>query len=354
MNKFLQFNNEKYRHKCLEYLPLIKNIIIPPLVEISDYETVFIDFRCLSHIEYLIRNTIIKLPLWKHTIICGNKNINQIQKICQAISNKINIIHLNINTYSVMEYSNLLLTTNFWNLLTGKKILLYQEDTFLFHGNIEPFLKYDFIGAPWPKEFKLEVGNGGFSLRSRDKMIEIIENYTITEELQKNEDVFFCTHMLNSRCGLIAPKNIAQYFAEEFVISNNPLGGHKFYFDQYSLIPSYSCLYINKLSNNKIVNYGIYNNIINACNERIELNYNLINQISSGYSWIGIIDKPILWTNDIIYRLIDCQFIINISSHYVIPDKINSIVKIYVTKNPRTSNDLRLFYDFILRKINKL
>lgn len=353
MNKYLQFNNKKYRDKCLKYLPLIRNIIIPPVVEISDYETVFIDFRWLPHIEYLIRNTIIKLPTWKHTIVCGNKNIHQIRQVCQSISNKITIVHLNINESSVAEYSNLLLTTTFWNLLSGKKILLYQEDTFLFHGNIEPFLKYDFIGAPWPKEFKLEVGNGGFSLRSRDKMIEIIENYTITEELQKNEDVFFCTHMLNSRCGLIAPKNIAQYFAEEFVISNNPLGGHKFYFDQYSLVPSYKCLYINKLHNNIIINYGLLHNIINQCPEKIELNYNLINNISSKYPWIGIIDRSVKWTNNIIYKLIDCQFIINISS-YVIPDKISSIITIYKIKNPKTPNELRLFYDFILRKINKL
>lgn len=353
MNKYLHFNNEKYRKKCLDYLPLIKNIIIPPIVETSDYETVFIEFRWLPHMEYLIRNTIIKLPTWKHTIVCGNKNIYQIRQMCKTISNKINIIHLNINTFSVMKYSSLLLTTNFWKRLSGKKILLYQEDTFLFHGNIKPFLKYDFIGAPWPKDFKLEVGNGGFSLRTRDKMIEIIENYKITEELQKNEDVFFCTHMLNSRCGLIAPKNIAQYFAEEFVISNNPLGGHKFYFDEYSLIPSYTCLYMNKLLNNKIINYGVTHNIINQCPERIELNYNLISQVSSGYSWIGIIDQPIQWTSKIIYRLIDCQFIINISN-YTLPDKISSISKVYITKNPNTPYELRLFYNFILRKINKL
>ena len=89
MNKYLQFDNQKYRKTCLEYLPLIRNITIPPLVEISDYETVFIDFRWLPHIEYLVRNTIIKLPTWKHTIVCGNKNIHQIQQMCQSISNKI-------------------------------------------------------------------------------------------------------------------------------------------------------------------------------------------------------------------------------------------------------------------------
>ena len=86
MKNYLVFNNIKYREKCLTYLPLIKNIIIPPLVENSDYETVFIDFRWFPHIEYLIRNTIIKLPTWKHTVICGDDNFHQIQHMCSTIS----------------------------------------------------------------------------------------------------------------------------------------------------------------------------------------------------------------------------------------------------------------------------
>ena len=51
MNENLIFNSQKYRQKCIEYLPLIRNIIIPSLTETSDYETVFIDFRWLPHIE---------------------------------------------------------------------------------------------------------------------------------------------------------------------------------------------------------------------------------------------------------------------------------------------------------------
>ena len=37
-----------------------------------------------------------------------------------------------------------------------------------------PFLDYDFIGAPWPEgqeENSLLVGNGGFSLRSKSKLL---------------------------------------------------------------------------------------------------------------------------------------------------------------------------------------
>ena len=48
----------------------------------------------------------------------------------------------------------------------------------LLKSGIEEFLKWDYIGAPWekPKEGCF-VGNGGLSLRTRDKMIEITEKY---------------------------------------------------------------------------------------------------------------------------------------------------------------------------------
>ena len=41
----LTFDNEKYRLKCLEYLPLIRNIIIPPINNTSEFETVFIEIH---------------------------------------------------------------------------------------------------------------------------------------------------------------------------------------------------------------------------------------------------------------------------------------------------------------------
>ena len=39
---------------------------------------------------------------------------------------------------------------DFWNLFASKKILIHQEDSIIFKNNINDFLKYDYIGAPWP------------------------------------------------------------------------------------------------------------------------------------------------------------------------------------------------------------
>ncbi len=41
----------------------------------------------------------------------------------------LNIIKLNITVTKVDEYSQLLMSIEFWNKLTGDKILIYQHDT---------------------------------------------------------------------------------------------------------------------------------------------------------------------------------------------------------------------------------
>ena len=71
-------------------------------------------------------------------------------EICKDTKSKINIIKLDINNITVTEYSKLFMTKDFWNKFTGEKLLIYQEDTMLFHNKIESFLQYDWIGAPFP------------------------------------------------------------------------------------------------------------------------------------------------------------------------------------------------------------
>jgi len=64
--------------------------------------------------------------------------------MCDTIAPDIRIIHLDINNISISEYSNLLMTTVFWDRFYGEKLLLYHSDSYIFHGNIEPFLEYDY------------------------------------------------------------------------------------------------------------------------------------------------------------------------------------------------------------------
>jgi hypothetical protein len=62
--------------------------------------------------------------------------------------------------------------------------LVFQLDTLIsdvYHSKIYDFMQYDYVGAPLPLHFELNlgtlVGNGGLSLRKKSKMLEVARKY---------------------------------------------------------------------------------------------------------------------------------------------------------------------------------
>jgi hypothetical protein len=103
--------------------------------------------------------------------------------------------------------------------VTRPHILLVQWDGFVISPKqwLNEFLSYDYIGAPWPQfEDGLDVGNGGFSLRSR-RLVEL----TAREDwpLAHPEDIAICRAwrpQLEAEAGVrFAPREIAERFSQE-------------------------------------------------------------------------------------------------------------------------------------------
>jgi len=115
-------NKEEFRNFLSKHINFIKDIKLPEFCENSFYESVLIEYRCLPHLEFLIRNTIIKLSeKWSHTVICGNLNYDFILNICCSISKKIKVIKTDYDNLYSSEYSKFLTSQDFWNLLVGEK-----------------------------------------------------------------------------------------------------------------------------------------------------------------------------------------------------------------------------------------
>ena len=126
-------SKENFRVICNDYIKYIKNISLPIINKNCKYEAILIDYNCFPHIEFIIRNNIIKLGnQWSHTIICGNLNYDFIVKLCSTISNNIKIIKTNYNNINQITYKNLIASNSFLKLFNAQKILLYQEDSCLF------------------------------------------------------------------------------------------------------------------------------------------------------------------------------------------------------------------------------
>ena len=243
-------NKLTFRNACLEQLPLFQTFQIPHIELNNSLETILIEFRWFPHIEFLIRNIILKLPHWSHTVVCGNLNMTQMTQCCNSISPNIRIISLDLNNLTPSDYSSLLTTVDFWQLFNGTKLLIYQEDSFLFHADsFNDYLTYDYIGAPWiftQNDNILGVGNGGFSLRTKQIMIDVIQynkcnpthliinhstiDYmTNTKSYVVPEDVYFTKTMIDFKIGQVAPRTIANSFSQECVESNDPNGGHNYF-----------------------------------------------------------------------------------------------------------------------------
>ena len=224
----------EYRYFCYNLLNRVRKYELPEIYLNLYYETILIEFRPLLHLEFIIKNTIRKIGnKWSHTVVCGNLNYDYIVNICKDIQN-IRIIKLNYDNLTVKDCERLVKTEDFWNMFNGEKLLFYHEDSFVFKTNIDDFINWDYIGAAWPEEHCINshnVGNGGFSIRTKSVLCNIIKIRNIINDPNDDnlcEDVYFTKFMLEYNLGKLATKEDANKFSCEYFITDDAFGSHNF------------------------------------------------------------------------------------------------------------------------------
>lgn len=147
--------------------------------------------------------------------------------VLSARSPKNSPLHTKVTTIrplNYLQYSQFVFSQI--HLHTEKKfVLIYQDDGFALNPDnwTDEFLNYDYIGAPWPKYFPwskdgTDVGNGGFSLRSR-KLIEFCSR--LPYPMGAAEDMVICGFYRNriKDAGFtFAPFDLARRFSCEWPI----------------------------------------------------------------------------------------------------------------------------------------
>ncbi|CAM2697422.1 unnamed protein product [Rotaria socialis] len=126
------------------------------------------------------------------------------------------------------EYINLLLTSaSLWDQVQGEKILYFQTDSVICSNSsykLIDFLQYDFIGAPWHSG---GCCNGGFSLRSRRKMLQLLNSDLDRYRLHEtNEDVWLSRNLPRVNAH-IASTTVAKKFSVESIYHPRPFAVHK-------------------------------------------------------------------------------------------------------------------------------
>ena len=232
-----------------------------------DKETMLFENRQLPHLEYLIRSAVYRFENdWNHTVVCTDNNFNYISLMCANIHKDIRVINIGNFEINQNSFNNLLLSKSFWSRFHSEKILVYQQDADIYHGDLSKFIQYDYIGPPWPvdqKDNKHQVGNGGFSLRSKSKMLECLERVDpnelpLMEGTQQYmagraylgkpmdappEDVYYSKTMIDFKIGNVSDRETALKFGNESSFRKNAIGAHQYWWYNKSLFFNNSCDY---------------------------------------------------------------------------------------------------------------
>lgn len=164
------------------------------------YTAVIIEPRKHAAIEFVLKNALHCLSDdWSIVFFHGNHNGDYVRNIVKDLD-RIQLVHLPIDNLTLMEYSELLATKSIIYDYLTEVFLIFQTDSMIFEENkelINDFLEYDYVGAPWLicnyyiTQICDFIGNGGFSLRRKSKMLEIIEKI---KWAPLNEDLYFSTN----------------------------------------------------------------------------------------------------------------------------------------------------------------
>jgi hypothetical protein len=130
---------------------------------------------------------------------------------------------VDINPIDIVDY-NTIMIKNLWPFVRTEHILVVQYDGMATNPEhwSDDFLNYDYIGAVWPfahHPVGFRVGNGGFSLRSRN-LINALKDKNIIQhpQLPMYEDLYIGVHYKEQlvNAGMkIADEDVANRFSHE-------------------------------------------------------------------------------------------------------------------------------------------
>jgi hypothetical protein len=211
----------------------------------SLYTAIMVEPREHPAMEFVLLNILENLNVdWTVVLLHGNKNLNYIQRILEnhpSMVSRIQLVHLGIDNLTKMEYSDLFFEPRFYEYIPTEMFLVFQTDSMIIPENkdkIYKFMEYDYVGGPWPDTnyiIPLQVGNGGFSLRRKTKMLELLSHQHADYFKHKNiergdnnyvEDVFF-SGVYHENIEIKKPTyEEAKEFSVESVAHESPFGVH--------------------------------------------------------------------------------------------------------------------------------
>lgn len=164
-------------------------------------------------LEFVVNNLLENLPpSWNIILFPGTENLNSVKAFVESKGNpRVTVKDIGLNTMNTTSYNELMMSRRVLDEIPTEVFMVVQTDSLICKGGsdlLTKFMKYEYVGAPWNDRNAL--GNGGFSLRRKSKMLEILDK---CPRLNHNEDGFF-----SGGCEGAIPSKPSPEEAEEFSI----------------------------------------------------------------------------------------------------------------------------------------
>jgi hypothetical protein len=174
------------------------------------------EFVCKTMLRFTNEN-------WGLHVFHGNQNEEFVKNALKEVSNVI-YTNLNVHNLSINDYNNLLTSMWFYEQIRSEKLLVFQTDSCLLKDGVDEFLNYDYVGAPWPHR-RNEVGNGGFSLRSKAFCLRVCNS--VKRPAHMNEDVYFSVNGALQKANFADYETACRFSCENIKTNTLPLGVHQ-------------------------------------------------------------------------------------------------------------------------------
>jgi hypothetical protein len=229
--------NDYFKYLLLKYSATILNLSTPYIkYSLSKNNTLlFVDDRYDPSFIYLLKLFLYSVDeTWNINIFTCTENEDLYKNDMTKINVSGKIHFLNKRFESIIEYSNFMKRSQFWQDIKEENCLLFQYDSFCMGKFDSIFFNYNYIGSIWDHNpsilYKnMIIGNGGTSFRKTRIMEKICKKYE-KKNIKKDyaEDIYFC-ELLTENSLHNCTKNIANKFSFENIYNDESIYAHQVY-----------------------------------------------------------------------------------------------------------------------------
>ncbi len=177
-------------------------------------------------LQMAVTSVLNKISDWDIVIFHGFDNQQWVYTLFEN-EPRVSYKSLACSNLDINEYNRLLTSSDFYKHFQGSEyVLIFQSDSMLFQSSpfqIQDFLGWDYVGAPWKDKPAANGGNGGLSLRKVAVMIHTCQKFPYPTGRALNEDVYFSRKKLS-----FAPRSLSSQFSVESILGQTfHFGCHK-------------------------------------------------------------------------------------------------------------------------------